>query len=310
MMLKTFFARRQLARVLDHLRGGVHDLRRVHDRSPKRRSHSEAECRRIAARASLPPTARPSPRFPWIGALTSPTTRRQRAFRPPRRYRRCPPGPVSLQPRRPTGRRNALAGHMERTDSLVEGAGFEPSVPLHARQDASGIPASGGAISDGIGLSPQLGGASGVTGALRHGLRLTVTELCYWTVRCSWKRLRAPQPPARRLNWSGSVPTLTVPAKRAGAVRAGGCEPACSPRRYQPLRRSLFAYWVACWPWPSFWIRIAHRDACTTTSPALGAGRGGDPGGSRRHGQQCFLWRGSRAESMAGHRFFAARPAS
>src|ERR1700730_8445632 len=27
------------------------------------------------------------------------------------------------------------------------------------------------------------------------------------------------------------------------------------------------------------WIRIAHRDACTTTSPALGARRGGDPGG-------------------------------
>src|SRR5438132_10411292 len=28
------------------------------------------------------------------------------------------------------------------------------------------------------------------------------------------------------------------------------------------------------------WIRIAHRDACTTTSPALGARRGGDPGGA------------------------------
>jgi hypothetical protein len=27
------------------------------------------------------------------------------------------------------------------------------------------------------------------------------------------------------------------------------------------------------------WIRIAHRDACTTPSPALGARRGGDPGG-------------------------------
>src|SRR5438132_13059680 len=28
------------------------------------------------------------------------------------------------------------------------------------------------------------------------------------------------------------------------------------------------------------WIRVAHRDACTTTSPALGARRGGDPGGA------------------------------
>jgi hypothetical protein len=28
------------------------------------------------------------------------------------------------------------------------------------------------------------------------------------------------------------------------------------------------------------WIGIAHRDACTTTSPALGARRGGDPGGA------------------------------
>jgi hypothetical protein len=28
------------------------------------------------------------------------------------------------------------------------------------------------------------------------------------------------------------------------------------------------------------WIRIAHRDACTTTSPALAARRGGDPGGA------------------------------
>jgi hypothetical protein len=28
------------------------------------------------------------------------------------------------------------------------------------------------------------------------------------------------------------------------------------------------------------WIRVAHRDACTTTSPARGARRGGDPGGA------------------------------
>src|SRR6266404_7506679 len=31
-------------------------------------------------------------------------------------------------------------------------------------------------------------------------------------------------------------------------VRAGGREPACSPRRYRALRRSLFACGVACWP--------------------------------------------------------------
>src|SRR5258705_12270435 len=48
------------------------------------------------------------------------------------------------------------------------------------------------------------------------------------------------------------------------------------------------------------WIRIAHGDAFATTSPALGARRGGAPGGGRRHGQQCFPCPGSRAEIMAG----------
>src|SRR6266850_3881010 len=43
------------------------------------------------------------------------------------------------------------------------------------------------------------------------------------------------------------------------------------------------------------WISIALRDACTTTSPAFVARRGGEPGG-RRGGQQCFLCRGSRAQ--------------
>src|SRR6266436_6679444 len=57
------------------------------------------------------------------------------------------------------------------------------------------------------------------------------------------------------------------------------------------------------------WIRIALRDACTTTSPALGARRVATQEG-RRHGQQCLPCRGSRAESVAGQRFFAARPAS
>src|SRR5439155_6567091 len=35
------------------------------------------------------------------------------------------------------------------------------------------------------------------------------------------------------------------------------------------------------------WIRIALRDACTTTSPALGARRVATQEGGRRHGQQC-----------------------
>src|SRR5437899_6191767 len=55
------------------------------------------------------------------------------------------------------------------------------------------------------------------------------------------------------------------------------------------------------------WIRIALRDACTTTSPALGARRVATQEG-RRHGQQCLPCRGSRAESVARQRFFAARP--
>src|SRR6267143_6128267 len=41
------------------------------------------------------------------------------------------------------------------------------------------------------------------------------------------------------------------------------------------------------------WIRIAHRDACTTTSPALEPG-GWRPRGGRRHGQQCLPCWGSR----------------
>src|SRR5438876_4656744 len=57
------------------------------------------------------------------------------------------------------------------------------------------------------------------------------------------------------------------------------------------------------------WIRIALCDACTTTSPALGARRAATQKG-RRHGQQCLPCRGSRAESVARQRFFAARPAS
>src|SRR6266446_5526381 len=57
------------------------------------------------------------------------------------------------------------------------------------------------------------------------------------------------------------------------------------------------------------WTRIALRDACTTTSPALGAGRVATQEG-RRHGQQCFLCRGSRAQCEPRQRFLSARPVS
>src|SRR6266436_4801650 len=56
------------------------------------------------------------------------------------------------------------------------------------------------------------------------------------------------------------------------------------------------------------WIRIALRDACTTTSPAFGARRVATQEG-RRRGQQCFLCRGSRAQYVPRQRFLAARQA-
>src|SRR5206468_8705304 len=51
------------------------------------------------------------------------------------------------------------------------------------------------------------------------------------------------------------------------------------------------------------WIRIALRDACTTTSPALGARRVATQEGAVDSGQQCLPCRRSRAESGAGQRF-------
>ena len=50
---------------------------------------------------------------------------------------------------------------------------------------------------------------------------------------------------AQLLNWSGLPLTLTVPVKCADGVCAGGCELDCSPRRYGPLRHSLFVRGVA-----------------------------------------------------------------
>jgi hypothetical protein len=74
------------------------------------------------------------------------------------------------------------------------------------------------------------------------------TERYSSTVRCSRKLLWEPQPPAQLLSWSGLPRSLIVSAKRTVGVRAGGCEPACSPRRYRPWRRSLLADGVAYWP--------------------------------------------------------------
>ena len=93
------------------------------------------------------------------------------------------------------------------------------------------------------------------------------TERYSSTVRCSRKHLQEPQQSAQLLNWSGLPPTLTVPAKRADGVRAGGCEPACSPRRYRPLRRSLLVYGTACWPWSSSSGRAATSRSTRSTEP-------------------------------------------
>src|SRR6266478_5254901 len=73
-------------------------------------------------------------------------------------------------------------------------------------------------------------------------------EWCFSTGRCFRWLLREPPPPAWLQNWFGSLRTLTVPAKRVGGVCAGGCELACSSRRYQPLRGASLAYGFACWP--------------------------------------------------------------
>src|SRR5271169_1300438 len=52
---------------------------------------------------------------------------------------------------------------------------------------------------------------------------------------------------------------------------------------------ALFAWLLLCLLAIAFvlWVRIAHRDACTTTSPALGARRVATREG-RRQGQQCL----------------------
>src|SRR5882672_9516204 len=130
------------------------------------------------------------------------------------------------------------------------------------------------------------------------------------TVRRSRELLRKPPPPAQLLNWSRSPPTLTVPAQRAVGVRAGGCELACSPRRYQPLRGSSLAYGFACWPSSSSSASAPRLSRCLHHHKPGGRGRAGRrPGGGRRRGQQCFLCRGSRAQCEPRQRFLAARQA-
>src|SRR6266446_2032656 len=123
--------------------------------------------------------------------------------------------------------------------------------------------------------------------------------------------LREPQPPPGLLNRSGSPWTLTGPVECAVGVHAGGCEPACLPRRYRPLRHSLLACGVACSP-SSLSSGSASPIAMLTPPQARRSGPGGrrPRRGRRRHGQQCFLCRGSRAQCEPRQRFFAARPVS
>jgi hypothetical protein len=67
--------------------------------------------------------------------------------------------------------------------------------------------------------------------------------------------------------------SVTVPADCDVAVRACSWRSARSGRRYRLLSCSLLACCFAWWPWPrSPNPHHACRDACTTTSPALGPG--------------------------------------
>ena len=103
---------------------------------------------------------------------------------------------------------------------------------------------------------------------------------------------------------------MTEPVECAVGVCAGGRAPACSPRRYQPLRGCLLVCGVAWWPSSS-----SSGSASPFAMLAPPQARRSEPGGrrprrGRRHGQQCFPCQGSRAESVAGQRFSAARQAS
>src|SRR6266550_3869961 len=113
---------------------------------------------------------------------------------------------------------------------------------------------------------------------------------------------------AAELVWVAAGPDRACETRRRGArwrLRAGLFAAPVS------VFAGLFACLRGCLLAMVFvlWIRIALRDACTTTSPALGARQVATQEG-RRHGQQCLPCRGSRAESVARQRFFAARPAS
>src|SRR6266481_5017614 len=102
-------------------------------------------------------------------------------------------------------------------------------------------------------------------------------EWWFSTGRCSRWLLREPQPPAWLQNWSGSLRTPTVPAKRVGGVCAGGCELACSPRRYRPLRGSSLAYGFACWPSSSSSASAPRLSRCLHHHKPGARGRAGQP---------------------------------
>src|SRR4029077_21203249 len=114
------------------------------------------------------------------------------------------------------------------------------------------------------------------------------------------------QPPALLLHRSGSPWTLTGPVECAVGVRAGGCAPACSPRRDRRLRGTSLACGFACWPSSS-----SSGSASPIAMLAPPQARRSEPGEwrprrGRRHGQQCFPCRGSRAES-APRQLFSLR---
>ena len=128
------------------------------------------------------------------------------------------------------------------------------------------------------------------------------------TGRCSRRLLREPQPPAPLLNWPGSPRTLTVLCE----MRLRGWRSGLRAGLFVLAARSLLACLV-CLLAIVFvlWIRTAPVAMLAPPQARRSeARRGGDPGGGRRRGQQCFLCRGSRAQCEPRQRFFAARQAS
>ena len=104
------------------------------------------------------------------------------------------------------------------------------------------------------------------------------------------------------------LPILSVPADYAVGMGARLCEPDCSPRRYRPSRRSLLACWFAVWPLSSSSGSASRQSRCWHCHKPGARGQAGrQPRRGRRHGQQCFLCRGSRAQCERDNDFFALR---